>query len=157
MKDVAPSDQRRRDPCGNLREDFGAASLPTVARSSQETQLVVAMRAMTERARLLRASSTPTERILWEALRDRRLAGTKWRRQQKLGRFIVDFFCADRALAVEIDGAVHVGREDLDAERQAILERSGVRVARFTVSEVQADLPGVLSRIASLMAGTWNE
>jgi len=57
------------------------------------------MRAMTERARLLRASSTPSERIPWEALRGRRPAGTKWRRQQKLGRFVVDFFCAESALA----------------------------------------------------------
>ncbi len=109
------------------------------------------MRAMTERARLLRASSTPSERILWEALRGRRLAGTKWRRQQKLGRFVVDFFCAESALAVEIDGAVHLGREDLDAERQGILERAGVRVVRFSASDVEADLPGVLARLSSLL------
>ena len=109
------------------------------------------MRAMTERARLLRASSTLSERILWEALRGRRLAGTKWRRQQKLGRFVVDFFCADAALAVEIDGRVHQGRQDLDAARQSALERSGVRVVRFTASEVEADLPGVLARLSSLV------
>ena len=109
------------------------------------------MRAMTERARLLRGASTSSERRLWEALRDRRLAGTKWRRQQKMGRFVLDFFCAEHCIGLEIDGAAHRGREDFDEERQRILELSGVRVLRFSAHDVETDLPTVLSRVRQML------
>jgi very-short-patch-repair endonuclease len=110
------------------------------------------MRAMTERARLLRGASTPSEQSLWEALRDRRLSGTKWRRQQKMGRFVLDFFCAEHRLGVEIDGSAHRGRQDLDEERQRLIERSGVRVVRFTVTDIETNLPGVLCRLSEMLA-----
>ena len=105
------------------------------------------MRAMTERAPLLREVSTLSEVRLWESLRGRRLAGTKWRRQQKLGRFVLDFFCAEHRLGVEIDGAAHRGRHDIDKERQRVIELSGVRVVRFSVEQVEHELSAVLSRL----------
>ena len=128
------------------REKVGAGCLAQRWGSSFGT-----MRVMTETSRLLRRTATRSERLLWQALRNRQLAGTKWRRQQKMGRFVVDFFCAEHRLVVEIDGAVHEGKEDIDAQRQEALERSGVRFARFTASEVENDLPNVLQRLERLM------
>jgi very-short-patch-repair endonuclease len=81
------------------------------------------------------------------------LAGTKWRRQQKMGRFVDDFFCAEHGLVIEIDGAAHRDRQDLDAERQRILEQSGVRVVRFSASDVENHLPVVLDRLTALLSG----
>jgi very-short-patch-repair endonuclease len=110
-----------------------------------------AMRVMTQRARLCRSSETASEALLWAALRNRGLEGSRWRRQQKMGRFIVDFYCPARRLVVEIDGTVHRGREDIDAERQRMLERTGVRVARFSSLDVERDLPRVLHRLRELL------
>jgi very-short-patch-repair endonuclease len=105
------------------------------------------MRAMTERARLLRETSTRSEQLLWESLRARKLSGTKWRRQHKMGQFAVDFFCAELALAIEIDGNVHDGQRDRDSERQHAIEQSGVQIVRFTASEVEHDLAAVLAKL----------
>ena len=109
------------------------------------------MREMTRRSRLLRATQTRSEALLWSALRGRRLAGTKWRRQQKMGRLIVDFFCAELRLVIEVDGAVHQGREAFDASRQESLELSGLRVLRVSADEMETDLEGVLHRLRSVI------
>jgi very-short-patch-repair endonuclease len=82
-------------------------------------------------ARSLRARSTAAEEEAWELLRDRRLAGLKFRRQQPIAGFIVDFFCAERSLVLEVDGGVHDEQRDADQERTAILEGRGLRVLRI--------------------------
>jgi very-short-patch-repair endonuclease len=88
------------------------------------------------RARELRREMTPAERIVWKQLRDRRFAGFKFRRQQPIGPYIVDFFCASRRLVVELDGETHLGKEVNDQIRQGYLERQGLRVLRFWNTEV---------------------
>jgi very-short-patch-repair endonuclease len=72
-------------------------------------------------------------------------------RQQKMGRFIVDFFCADHQLVVEIDGGVHEGRAEHDVGRQRALELIGVRVVRFSADDVGRSLSCVLTRIRALL------
>ena len=84
-----------------------------------------------ERARQLRHEATPAETILWKILRGRRFASLKFRRQQVLGAYIVDFFCPKINLVVELDGETHVGREKNDQARQAWLEQHGFKVLRF--------------------------
>jgi very-short-patch-repair endonuclease len=66
-------------------------------------------------ARRLRRSSTDAERRIWSALRDRRLAQYKFRRQHPIGGFIVDFACTKKALIIEIDGAQHLNKAILQA------------------------------------------
>ena len=75
----------------------------------------------------LRHDSTVPERILWGLLRNRRLAGMKFRRQQTIGSFIVDFFCDRLKLVIEVDGESHEGRLEEDRKRQIFLERYGLK------------------------------
>ena len=93
--------------------------------------------------RELRRDSTVPERILWGLLRNRRLAGMKFRRQRTIGPFIVDFYCDEMKLVIEVDGESHAGRQEEDQKRQSFLERNGLRVIRFTNDEVLGNLEGV--------------
>ena len=85
------------------------------------------------RERELRATMTKSERVLWGLLRDRRLATLKFRRQHRLGRFVVDFVCLRYALIVELDGAPHTTHHGVlrDGFRDAELRSLGFRVLRF--------------------------
>ncbi|HSQ68081.1 MAG TPA: endonuclease domain-containing protein [Polyangiaceae bacterium] len=100
------------------------------------------------RARLMRRQPTPSEALLWGALRRNRL-GVHFRRQHVVGAFIVDFACLARRLVVEVDGGVH--REPdvafADGRRQTALEALGLRVLRVTAEQVERDLPAVLARV----------
>jgi very-short-patch-repair endonuclease len=100
-------------------------------------------------ARALRKSSTDAERLLWSRLRAGRCEGLKFRRQQPIGRYIVDFVCLERRLVVELDGGQHALPEDRrkDCERDAWLEKEGYTVLRFWNNEVLANTDGVLEVI----------
>ncbi len=88
---------------------------------------------------------TGPERKLWSLLRGRRLGGLKFRRQAPIGPFIVDFFCAEKKLIVELDGASHADRGEYDRRRQVFLEKCGYRVLRIDNDEVlAADVEPVL-------------
>jgi error-prone DNA polymerase len=97
----------------------------------------------------LRAEMTPCERRLWRALRGRRLAGWKFRRQADLGPFIIDFLCFDPPLVVEIDGRSHdtFDRARLDASRDAYCRWRGFTVLRFSNEDVRTNLAGVVEAI----------
>jgi very-short-patch-repair endonuclease len=103
---------------------------------------------LVRRARDMRKQPTSAERSLWKKLRDRRLFEYKWRRQQCFGPFILDFFCSERRVAVELDGDTRSGKESYDAERQAWIEGQGVRVLRFANGMLKRNLPWVLTSIA---------
>jgi very-short-patch-repair endonuclease len=105
--------------------------------------------AVVDRARNLRHEQTSAEARLWSTLRNRQLAGLKFRRQHPYGQFILDFFCVERQLAVEVDGGVHLNPEQAahDAERSEFLAQRGVRVLRFTNEEIDQHLPDVLRKI----------
>ena len=100
-------------------------------------------------ARDLRARETGVEDLLWDELRGRRLDGMKFRRQHPIGPFVVDFCCAERRLAIELDGAVHAVQQEQDAEREAILTAAGYQVIRFPNQAVRERLPDVLQEIRS--------
>ena len=102
------------------------------------------------RARSMRRSPTPAERLLWQRLRRSQL-GVRFRRQAVIGQFIVDFYCRKRALVVEVDGGVHDDRCDIDEERDVVLGVVGLRVLHVRNEDVLADLDGVLRRIAAVL------
>jgi very-short-patch-repair endonuclease len=99
------------------------------------------------RAKELRQCMTPAERILWERLRDRRMAGLKFRRQNPIEACIADFYCAEARLVIEINGGIHHERTEADIFRSQELEAQGYRVIRFTNQRVGSDLESVLADI----------
>jgi very-short-patch-repair endonuclease len=108
---------------------------------------------LTERAKSMRKEQTPAEQTLWLALRARRFADTKFRRQLVVGQYIIDFACrAPTMLAIEIDGDSHGDTASYDARRSAYLETKGYRVVRFTNSDVLTNLDGVLQVIEVALA-----
>ena len=106
-------------------------------------------REVEEAACSMRREPTEAEEVLWGALRNKQVAGLRFRRQHPVGRFVLDFYCPSHKLVVEVDGDVHDGQQDRDAERSKVLEFHGYRVLRFRNEEVMSDLPSVVSRIAA--------
>ena len=100
-------------------------------------------------AREQRRKPTPAEKKLWEALRGRQLGGLKFRRQHPDDRFLLDMFCVEHQLEVEVDGGVHSDpvQAARDAARSEFLKAHGIRVLRFSNEEVLHNLPDVLKRI----------
>ncbi len=98
-------------------------------------------------ARQMRRDPTPAEDALWECLRNRQIAGLKFRRQHSIDRFIADFYCADAHIIVEVDGPVHEYTPEEDAIRQEYLESLGFRVLRFTNDDVQQNRDAVVQMI----------
>jgi very-short-patch-repair endonuclease len=100
-------------------------------------------------ARRFRKEPTEAESALWQALRGRKLGGLKFRREQPLLGYVVDFYCEERNLAVEVDGSVHdsFDAKQYDADRDAALHAAGVRVLRLKNKAVMGDLDGVLKTI----------
>jgi very-short-patch-repair endonuclease len=100
---------------------------------------------MRDRVRQLRRDATIPERIFWGLLRDRRLAGIKFRRQHPVGPYVVDFYCAAHGLAVELDGRSHHDRGPQDRERQRYLEAvAGLRVFRVDNDDIVQDRESVI-------------
>ena len=104
-------------------------------------------------ARNLRRSQTSAERKLWFLLRDRRLAGFKFRRQHPVGPFIVDFCCTEARVIVELDGGHHSLTHDSDTARSGYLTGQGYRVLRFWNNEVLGNTPGVVECIVEALKG----
>jgi type I restriction enzyme M protein len=102
-----------------------------------------------ERRRALRGRATDAERLLWRLLRTRQFVGLKFRRQHPVGPYIVDFYCADRELAVELDGGQHftVEGQAYDRRRTEYLAARGIRVVRFTNRDLFENAEGVLEML----------
>ena len=104
-----------------------------------------------ERARELRKKQTPAEELLWELLRDRQCCGLKFRRQHQFGDYLLDFYCHELKLAVELDGEPHntAARQKKDAARDAYLKSQGVTSLRFENRVVFEDLEQIFHAIAA--------
>ena len=89
---------------------------------------------------------TPAEKILWEELRANKL-GVHFRRQQVIQGFIVDFYCHQAGLVIEVDGDVHNLQKEEDERREKVLSEIGLRVVRFNNDEVVRDLSAVVGKI----------
>ena len=105
-----------------------------------------------ERARTMRRGLTPPEAQLWAQLKGRKLEGLKFRRQHPIGPYILDFYCAELELALEIDGMIHgdAGQARHDERRTAWLATKGVSILRVASCDVRDDVEGVLNAIRNL-------
>ena len=112
-------------------------------------------------SRDLRRRMTKAERIFWETVRGRRFLGKKFSRQYPIFHegsgsyafYIVDFYCHEHRIAVELDGSSHDGKKDDDTERSEIIQAAGVRVSRFRNEEVEENIAGVLQHLKMFMNG----
>jgi len=110
-------------------------------------------RRRTQIARVLRNNATPAERALWRRLSGRQIDGFKFRRQQPIGDYVVDFYCPAARLVVELDGRGHERREQEDAWRESRLKALGLRVLRFFNRDVLENPDGVLTTIERACCG----
>ena len=99
----------------------------------------------------LRGHLTPAEANLWSCLKSAQLAGRKFRRQHSIGAYIVDFYCPEERLVIELDGAGHFTSSGNlhDAARTAHLNSLGIQVLRFENKVIWSDLDGILAHITS--------
>jgi very-short-patch-repair endonuclease len=100
-----------------------------------------------QRTRELRQPQTPAEQAVWRFLSNRQAGGFKFRRQHPIGRFIVDFYCPEAKLIIEIDGDSHADQVDYDQARTEWLESQGCHVIRFTNQEVKENISAVIENI----------
>lgn len=112
--------------------------------------LVFNSQSQKQKRQYLRNNATDAERILWSRLKGRQLLGCKFRRQHGIGVFIVDFYCPEIKLAIEIDGATHgtEAEREYDRRREEYVELYRIHFLRFTNSDVYNNLDGVLTMIA---------
>ncbi len=105
---------------------------------------------LTHRRKELRNSATPQELKLWKELSHSKLE-YKFRRQQSVGSYILDFYCSEKRLAIEIDGSQHVDNQEYDKSRTEYLESAGIMVVRFWNNEVDSSLDGVIEKIRDIL------
>ncbi len=100
-------------------------------------------------AKELRQRQTTAEKILWSYLRNRKLNGNKFRRQHYIKTYIVDFYCAEKMLSVELDGGIHSTKEqkEYDKSRTSTLIELGITELRFKNEEIEQDVFSVLNKI----------
>ncbi len=92
---------------------------------------------------------TPAEKILWQELRGNKL-GVHFRRQQIIAGFIVDFYCHEAGLIIEVDGDIHDLQKEEDVRREKVLQEMGLQIVRFRNEEVTKSLSAVLEKISEL-------
>jgi very-short-patch-repair endonuclease len=104
-----------------------------------------------QRARELRKTLTHAERVLWEALKNRKLSGLKFRRQHPIYCYIADFYCHEIRMVVELDGGVHheIDQQEHDRSRDLVISELGIRILRFKNEEVMSNIGDVMEKIKS--------
>ncbi len=108
---------------------------------------------LTHFSKTLRKGSTRAEAILWQGVRAKQLAGIKFRRQEPIAHFIVDFVSFEKRIIIELDGGQHAHSTLKDLERDAILAQRGFTVLRFWNNEVLDNPEGVLEAIREACSG----
>ncbi len=99
-----------------------------------------------ERRKTLRKNSSYEEKVLWNHLRGKGL-GRKFRRQSSIGPFIVDFYCPELKLVIEIDGGDHRQKQEYDTERECFLSEQGCNILRFSNDDIRCRLQSTLNLI----------
>ena len=127
----------------NLDTGGTGVTMPRIFTLSQYTSL----------RRKLRRQPTRAEAWLWFHLRNKQLLGYKFRRQHSIGRFVLNFFCAEAMLGIEVDGVTHLDPAKIahDRARQQWIESRGVRVMRFTDGEILCETEIVLERLRQVI------
>jgi len=97
--------------------------------------------------KVLRKRSTLAEQMLWKRLRMKQVEGLKFRRQQPVEKYIVDFVCFEKRIVIEVDGGQHAEDRSHDEERDRCLQQNGFKVLRFWNNEVFNNAEGVLESI----------
>lgn len=98
-------------------------------------------------AKRMRREPTEAEKLFWWEIRDRRLAGLKFKRQYLIDSYIVDFVCLEHKLIVELDGGQHSEMINNDAKRSAVLQSNGFRVLRVWNAEIFTNMEGVIDAV----------
>ncbi len=98
----------------------------------------------------LRNNATPAEAVLWKALKSRGAGGYKFRRQQSIGSYILDFYCPELRLCVELDGLSHSHKYEYDERRTEFLCQQGIRVVRFDNQQIWTSIEGVVAEIVRI-------
>jgi len=108
--------------------------------------------------RCLRRNMPPAESILWLHLRNKRLDGSKFRRQYSIGKYVVDFYCPKARLVIEIDGPTHLSKIAIgyDQTRQQQIESYKIRFLCMTNTDIYDNIEGVLDRIITIVKETQN-
>ncbi|MBI5699456.1 endonuclease domain-containing protein [Candidatus Saganbacteria bacterium] len=96
---------------------------------------------------MLRKEMTKTEKTLWRYLSNRGFCQFKFRRQYPLAGFILDFYCPEKRMGIEIDGPIHDNKPEHDKERQVIIENYGIRVLRLKNEQIEKELDSALKAI----------
>jgi very-short-patch-repair endonuclease len=119
---------------------------------SKMSKLVHNNQIFEERRRELRKNQTKAEETLWWYLRDQKL-GVKFKRQHSIGGYILDFYCPEKKLIVELDGKIHNMKEakEYDKIRDKFFRQLGYQILRFWNSEIERDIKKVLEKIENLM------
>ena len=113
----------------------------------QKEQIIPYDHNLIEKARKLRKNSTFSERLMWRYLRNRQFQGLDFDRQKPIDKFIVDFYCSDLRLVIEVDGITHNDKLVEDLKRQKRLEALGLSVLRYNALEVINNMQGVLEDV----------
>jgi very-short-patch-repair endonuclease len=106
-------------------------------------------------ARKLRNNMTPHELMLWRRIRKKQILGLQFYRQKRIAGYIVDFYCAEKSLILEIDGNQHHSQENIryDQTRSLIFHSKGLVVLRFDNLQIEHDMGSVVCRITSWVEG----
>ena len=102
-----------------------------------------------EYRKALRNNMTTAEAMLWRVLKGRGAGGMKFRRQQGIGPFVLDFYCPEHRLGIEIDGSSHDYKYEYDEKRTEYLREQGIRILRFSNRQVLTSIQGVLNEIVN--------
>ncbi|MEI6429711.1 MAG: DUF559 domain-containing protein, partial [Pseudanabaena sp. ELA607] len=114
----------------------------------------LAVTTLLEQVRELRKNQTSAEKVFWEIVRTKRFLGLKFRRQHQIGNYIVDFYCHDRKLVIELDGEIHnqPEQQQRDRQRSEYLNSLGLTVLRFTNQEIFQNLETILQTLLDLLS-----
>ncbi len=100
-----------------------------------------------------RQNQTQSEQILWERLRNRQLNGLKFRRQHSVESYVIDFYCPEYRVAIEIDGGYHEDRMEYDQNRDHFLGACNIRTIRISDQEVIEDIEAMIEKILDFIHG----